>query len=154
VNPIHPTREPHSPEIKSKYNSKEKGKDAHAQILSIIETPLVTNDIAGPGLGDFPTAKTPAELQNELRAFYARFPEEWNFITSETPAKLQAPTQRAETVTNFCAWAIGEGWEHRTFGKINARLIRWFKDEARMKPKAATQSNTPTYSRPAGIKSA
>lgn len=87
---------------------------------------------AAPHWDAYPKANTPDELLTELRAFY--FPnnkpaEHWRVLIDATPAMNWTPAKQKEVVSNFCDWALSEGWERRTFQQINARLKRWFKDE-------------------------
>ena len=89
-----------------------------------------------PGWNDYPKADTPEELKAELSRFYATRPQDWRMTKEATPAQVWSRAQTEIVVAKFCDWAIGEGWEKRTFKQINARLRRWFKEEPLMQPKA------------------
>lgn len=121
---------------------------AHAKKSSPLKTEKTPVGNEGspppPSLRDFPKSQTPAALAEELRALYKAYPNEWEYITTSTPAKGFDAKKRTATVEAFCEWAIGEGWQRRDFGAINARLIKWFKAEPLMQPRAAATS-TPTY---------
>lgn len=92
--------------------------------------------VLSPGWNDFPKADTPDQLKAELSRFYQARPEDWKMTKEATPAQTWAADQTAAVVARFCDWAIGEGWERRTFKQINARLKRWFKEEPLMRPAA------------------
>lgn len=103
-----------------------------------LNTPIERGDI-GPGavvvalrMSDFPKAKNSAELYAELQMLYTVFPEEWRATIAGTPAQMWALQKRQEVLSRFCAWAIAEGYERRTFRQINARLNLWFRDEPHM----------------------
>ena len=82
-----------------------------------------------PGWNDFPKADTPDQLKDELSRFYQARPQDWRMTKEATPAQNWNTTQTTAVVEKFCDWAVGEGWEKRTFKQINARLKRWFKEE-------------------------
>ena len=121
-------------------------RNAPALSPTLEEKPLVANDIppAAPTWGGFPKAETPAELLAELLNLYKAYPNEWDRIKAETPAKGMSHDKIRATVAAFCEWAIGEGWERRTYRQINARLSRWFKDEPLMARRPA-ESAAPAY---------
>lgn len=109
--------------------------------------------VLSPGWNDFPKADTPDQLKAELSRFYQARPEDWKMTKEATPAQTWAADQTAAVVARFCDWAIGEGWERRTFKQINARLKRWFKEEPLMRPAATiTPRHTiqPTAPEPRG----
>lgn len=90
---------------------------------------------AAPPWDAYPKANTPDELLTALRGFY--FPdnkpaEHWRVLIDATPAMNWTAAKQKEVVSNFCDWALSEGWERRTFRQINSRLKRWFKDEPLM----------------------
>ena len=139
VNPIHGGSEPHSPEIKDKYNIKNKREDTR-NFSAPLNTEKNLSIGAGaapvsPGWNDFPKADTPDELKAELSRFYQARPEDWRMTKEATPAQNWTKAQTETVVSKFCDWAIGEGWEKRKFKQINARLKRWFKEEPLMQPK-------------------
>ena len=154
VNPVHGGSEPRSPEIQDKYNNKNERGRAHAKSENC--SPLNTESDQRPspqfraaplpsiGWNDLPKAGTPMELENELRELYRQLPNEWSALKDGTPAANWPAEKTKEVVSNFCDWAIGEGWNKRTFGKINARLRRWIKEEPMMKRTAQQPAATPT----------
>lgn len=97
---------------------------------------------AGPDWGGFPKANTSDELQSELSRIYRLYPQEWRNTKEATPAQTWPDDKIKAVVSNFCDWAISEGWERRTFRQINARLKRWFKDEPLMQRKPQQQEST------------
>lgn len=99
--------------------------------------------VLSPGWNDFPKADTPDQLKAELSRFYQARPEDWKMTKEATPAQTWAADQTAAVVARFCDWAIGEGWERRTFKQINARLKRWFKEEPLMRPAATITPRLP-----------
>lgn len=127
-------------EIQYKDNLKPSVSVAHA--LAIPETIKAEKTLSnrGPGWRDYPKAQTPDELLAELQAIYKNNKEQWRATIEGTQAAKWSQTKTAEVVSRFCAWAIGEGWERKTFGQINARLKMWLIDEPRMGAKALPSS--------------
>ena len=148
VEPLPESREPESREPESRetqqINEFEQINEVNDAPAPNFSTPLNTKKNlsigAGaaplsPGWNDFPKADTPDELKAELSRFYQARPEDWRMTKEATPAQNWTKAQTETVVSKFCDWAIGEGWEKRTFKQINARLKRWFKEEPLMQPK-------------------
>ena len=142
--PVDPIRK--NAEHNNTVNTTMNGGEENAPAPTIPET-LETEKIlsnGGPRWRDYPKAQTPDELLAELQAIYKNNREQWRATIDGTPAAKWSQAKTAEVVSRFCAWAIGEGWERRTFGQINARLKIWFTDEPRMGAKATpTPQATP-----------
>ena len=128
---------------------------APAQISSTLNTelpyekkevpPPPAAPILPPNWAARPKAHTADELRAELANFYRPYPEQWRATIDGTPAVNWPADKTKDVVENFCAWAIGEGYNGRTFQQINARLKRWFKDEPIMsRQQAPTPANTST----------
>lgn len=109
------------------------------------EVPPPAAPILPPNWAARPKAHTADELRAELASFYRPYPEQWRATIDGTPAANWPADKTKDVVENFCAWAIGEGYNGRTFQQINARLKRWFKDEPIMsRQQAPAPANTST----------
>lgn len=94
----------------------------------------------GPRWQDVPNSNTPREFETYMTRFYANHPQELEYIRERTQFQNN-PTGVPAAIADFCAWAVGEGWNRRTLQQINARFGRWLRDQTRFEQKKQGKKN-------------
>ena len=110
------------------------------------ELPAGAGAAAGPRWHEVPNANTPREFETYLTGFYANHPQELEYIRERTQFQNN-PTGVPAAIADFCAWAVGEGWNRRTLQQINARLGRWLREQKRFDAQRGAQQQSQTSTR-------
>ncbi len=102
-----------------------------------------------PGWADRPNTNTPAAMVADLRAFYAKHPEDLRLLLDTAKAR-HSPDDLSGIIAAFCAYRIDHGRTTDTYQRHHAALQKWLIDEKTMrrKPQGGAANEKPAYEPP------